>query len=87
MRGVSLIVPREASLSFAYAESAQPLDILRRVAAPTALSTAGERQRSESLTEPEPARTYAELVGSLAYRECMLLLEHTLTLHLTCRCL
>jgi len=72
-------------LAFSDSESAQAFDILGRVVTPAALIAAGSRQRSEPLAEPEPARTYAELVGSLANRECTQLLKHVPTLKVTDR--
>jgi hypothetical protein len=73
------------AFSLAYSEAAQPVYVLGGVVAPTASSAAGKRQRSEPLTEPEPARTYAELVRGLTNRECMLLLKHAPTLKLADR--
>jgi hypothetical protein len=77
-----LIAALQTPLSLADTETPQSIYILGGVVAPSALSTAGERQRSEPLAEPEPARAYAELVGSLANRECILLLKHAPTLRL-----
>jgi len=77
-----LIATLQTTLSLADTETPQSIYILGGVVAPSALSTAGERQRSEPLAEPEPARAYAELVGSLANRECILLLKHAPTLRL-----
>ena len=77
------IAALQATLSFADAEAPQPIYILRCVVAPTALSAPGERQRSEPLAEPKPARTYAEFACGLANRECTLLLKHTPNLDLT----
>jgi hypothetical protein len=77
-----LIAALQTTLSLADTETPQSIYILGGVVAPSALSTAGERQRSEPLAEPEPARAYAELVGSLANRECILLLKHAPTLRL-----
>jgi hypothetical protein len=70
-------------LSLADAEAPQPVDILRGVVAPTALGAAGERQRSEPLTEAKPAAAYAKFIGGLTNRECMLLFKHTPNLDLT----
>jgi hypothetical protein len=77
-----LIAALQTPLSLADTETPQSIYILGGVVAPSALRTAGERQRSEPLAEPEPARAYAELVGSLANRECILLLKHAPTLRL-----
>jgi hypothetical protein len=76
------IALHETPLTFAHAEAPQPVYILGGVVTPTALSTAGERQRSQPLAEPEPTRAYAESAGGLANRECMLLLKHAPTLKL-----
>ena len=82
MMGGLLMRCLDLPLALSDAEAPEPLDIVRGVVAPAALSATGERQRSEPLTEPEPARAYAKFVGSLANRECMLLLKHTPTLNL-----
>jgi hypothetical protein len=81
MRGL-LIDAVQTTLSRADAEAPQPVYSLGGIVAPTALSTAGERQRSQPLAEPEPTRAYAKLAGGLANRECILLLKHAPTLKL-----
>lgn len=68
-------------LALSDAETPEPLDIVRGVIAPAALSPAGERQRSEPLAEPEPARSYAEFTGGLRDCECALS-KHTATVNL-----
>ena len=78
----SLIPALQAALSPTDAEAPQPVYILAGVVAPATVSAASERQRSEPLAEPEPARAYAELIGSFADSECMLLLKHAPTLKL-----
>ena len=80
-----LIGALQATLSLADAEAPQSVYILGGVVAPTAWSSTGKRQRSEPLNEPEPTRTYAELVGGLTNRECMLLLKHAPTLEFAYR--
>jgi hypothetical protein len=75
----------QTTLPFADAKASQPVYILGGVISPTAVGAAGERKRPEPLTEPEPARSYAELVGSLTNRECTLLLKHAPTLKLADR--
>jgi hypothetical protein len=77
-----LIAALQTPLSLADTETPQSIYILGGVVAPSALSTAGERPRYDPHAEPEPARAYAELVGSLANRECILLLKHAPTLRL-----
>jgi hypothetical protein len=86
MRPASLITClRQMSFALTHTEAAQPLDVFRGVVAPPALGTTSEWQRAEPLSEPEPARTYAELVGRLADRECTLLLKHAPTVQLADR--
>jgi hypothetical protein len=75
MRGLSITL-REALLSFTNAEAAQPLDIFWGVVAPAARSTTGQRQRPESLAEPQPACADPELVRRFADAECPPLLGH-----------
>ena len=82
MRRLLITALHKTTLSSADAKAPQPVYILGGVVAPTVLGTAGKRQSPESLAEPEPARAYAELVGGLANRECMLLFEHTATVRL-----
>ena len=77
------IATLQTTLAFADAEAPQPLYVFRGVVTPTALGAPGQRQRSEPLTKPEPARTYAEFAGSLTNRECTLLLKHTPNIVLT----
>jgi hypothetical protein len=72
-----VIATLQTTLSLTDTEAPQPVYIFGGVVAPTALRAAGERQRTESLAEPEPARAYAELVGGLANCECVSLFEHT----------
>jgi hypothetical protein len=84
IRGL-LIAALQPVLSLADAEAPQPVYIRGCVVAPAALGAPGKRQRSESLAEPEPARAYAELIGSPGNRECMLLLKHTPRLKLAAR--
>jgi hypothetical protein len=80
-----LIAAFHTTLSLTDPETAEPVYIFRGVVAPTTLGSTGTRQRSEPLAEPEPVRAYAELLGGLANRECMLLLKHTPTLTLAYR--
>jgi hypothetical protein len=80
MRGLP-IASLKAPLTLSDAEAPESLDVPRRVVSPAALSTAGEWQRSESLPEPEPARSYAECIGGFSDGEC-LLSKHTPTLKL-----
>jgi hypothetical protein len=77
-----LLTALQTSLALSDTKAAQSGHIFRGVIAPAARSSAGHRQRSEPLAEPEPARAYAELAGSLANRECTLLLKHAPTLKL-----
>jgi len=81
MRGL-LIAALKPPLPFADAKASQPGYILGGEISPTAVGAAGGRRGIQPLAEPEPARSYAELVGSLANRECTLLLKHALTLKL-----
>jgi hypothetical protein len=66
----------EAALSFTYTETPQAIYILGRVEAVSARCPPGERQRSEPLTKPEPARSYTELFGGLTDCEGVLRLKH-----------
>ena len=84
MRGL-FITLREPPLPFADTETTQPLDIFWCVVTPAASSTTGQRERPQPLSEPEPARAYAERIGGLTDCAYVLLFEHTHTVKLTDR--
>ena len=60
-----LIAALQTALSLPDPEPPQPVNILGSVVSPTAVSAARKWQRSEPLTEPEPARAYAKCIGRL----------------------
>ena len=79
------MLPLNVPLALSDAEAPQSLDIVRGVIAPAALITAGGRQRSEPLAEPEPDWGYTEVLGGFTDGECALLREHGHTIKLTYR--
>ena len=83
MRELS-IATCKAPLTLSDSEAAQPFDIFGCVVAPATRSAAGQGKRSEPLSEPEPALTYAKVFGGLADRE-RVSLKHAPKIELTDR--
>jgi hypothetical protein len=84
VRGL-VIAPRKAPLSRAYSEAAESLEVFWCVIAPPARSTPSQRQRTKTLTEPQPARGYAKLVGGFADCERVSSSKHAPNVELTDR--
>jgi hypothetical protein len=71
------IAALQMTLSLANAEATQSVYIRGGVVAPARLIPAGERQRSEPLTESQPAHANTQFVRGFADAESPLLSEHT----------
>jgi hypothetical protein len=75
----------ELFLTLPYSKTAQPLKVLAGVVPPTGWCAPGQRERTESLTEPQPARGYAKLVGGFADCERVSSSKHAPNVELTDR--